>query len=1045
MTCGLRACLGALLLTLATLAVSAASPKRVLILDPFGRDVAPFSSAISAFRTTLAREFGEPVDFHEVPLDLARFAGQDEEDPLVAFLAGRINSRPVDLVVPIGGAGVQFAARHRERLFPDTPMLVVAGDPRFVPSGFLQTNATLVTQGVSLAGMVEDILQLQPRTTNIAVVFGASALERYWIDECRREFQAFTNRVGFTWLNDLPFEQVLDRCASLPPRSFILHGLFVVDAAGVPCERNEALRRLHEVANAPLFGYFASEFGLGSIGGRLYQDVEVGARGARVAIRILRGERPEGIPPQILDTTDPVYDWRELRRWGISESALPAGRVIEFREPGFWEQYRWPIAGTAMVSLFQAALIVGLLLNRGKRRRGEAEAGLIADISSMFVNLPPNQVERKIMDAERRVCEFLALDLAALWQWSDEAPGSLMLTHFYRAGDGLQPPEQMNAGEFFPWSQEHMRSGRTLAIASLDELPAEAARDRENYARFGVKSTLVIPLSMGGEPPIGALGFNSTRAERRWPDVLVKRLQLVAQIFTNALARKRADQALRESEERLSLAADSAEAGLWVLDCHTQIFWATEKSRLLFGYTPEEVIDMERFKVSVHPEDWDGVRRGLERSLTTGEPVNLEYRIRLANGPERWIASRGRPSFTSAGEPDRLLGLSIDITDRKRAEEAFRRSEARLAAGTELAGLGYYEVDYAEQTCFVDDRFREICGIPAELAQSFQAVEFWLKHVHADDLPLIARERQKLHGGIVDQNSVEYRYQHPACGLRWLHHSARVAGRRAGGDQIRTFGVIRDITQQKRAEQEAHELRNNLTHLTRVNTLGALSGSLAHELNQPLGIILSNAQAAQELLAQQPPDLAEVQAILADIVAADHRAGDVIERLRSLLKHGQVSLQPLALKQVIEEVLQLTQADLIGRGISLVRELVPDLPPIAGDRVQLQQLVLNLILNAADAMAANAPGTRRLHLQTRLHDGRVRATMRDEGTGLPADAERLFEPFYTTKTHGLGLGLSICRSIVAAHHGRIWAEPHPERGAVFHFELPVAEVGKSDQ
>jgi len=247
-----------------------------------------------------------------------------------------------------------------------------------------------------------------------------------------------------------------------------------------------------------------------------------------------------------------------------------------------------------------------------------------------------------------------------------------------------------------------------------------------------------------------------------------------------------------------------------------------------------------------------------------------------------------------------------------------------------------------------------------------------------------------------------------------------------------------DITERKRAELEAQELRGNLTHLTRVNTLSALSGSLAHELNQPLGIILSNAQAAQELLLQQPPDVAEVQAILTDIVAADRRAGEVIDRLRALLKRGQVSLQPLALNHVLEEVLHLTQADLIGRGVTVVCELAPDLPPIAGDRVQLQQVALNLILNAADAMATHAPEARRLHLQTQLHQGRVRTSVRDEGGGLPADVERLFEPFYTTKPQGLGLGLAICRSILAGHHGRLWAEPHPERGAIFHFELPVA-------
>ncbi len=360
-----------LLLTLATLGASGNSPKRILILDPFGRDVAPFSSVVSAFRSALAREFGEPVDFYEVPLDLARFAGAEGEGPLLAFLEGRLENRPVDLVVTIGGAGVQFTARHRARLFPDTPVLVVAADPRFVPPELLRTNAALVTQEVNLTGMVEDILQLQPQTTNIAVVFGASALESYWVEACRRELQSFTNRVGFTWLNDLSLEQVVNRCAALPPRSFILHGLFLVDAAGVPCERNEALRRLHAVANAPLFAYFASEFGLGAIGGRLYQELEIGTQGARTASRILRGERPESIPPQMLAEATPVFDWRELQRWGISENRLPPGSLVKHREPTAWERYKWRIIANTALCLIEAALIAVLVRSLIKRRQAE--------------------------------------------------------------------------------------------------------------------------------------------------------------------------------------------------------------------------------------------------------------------------------------------------------------------------------------------------------------------------------------------------------------------------------------------------------------------------------------------------------------------------------------------------------------------------------------------------------------------------------------------------------------------------------------------------
>jgi C4-dicarboxylate-specific signal transduction histidine kinase len=222
-------------------------------------------------------------------------------------------------------------------------------------------------------------------------------------------------------------------------------------------------------------------------------------------------------------------------------------------------------------------------------------------------------------------------------------------------------------------------------------------------------------------------------------------------------------------------------------------------------------------------------------------------------------------------------------------------------------------------------------------------------------------------------------------------------------------------------------------------------------LNQPLAIILTNAQAAQRLLAQQPPDLAEARDILADIVSEDQRAGEVIKRLRALLKPGQSHLQSLSASEIVEDVLRIARTDLIERGIKVHAELDGRVSSITGDRVQLQQVLLNLIFNAGDAMAANPPAGRHLTLETAQRDGVVRISVSDTGCGLPPDVERIFEPFYTTKKEGLGLGLAICRSVISAHSGRLWAEPNAaagssaaatvSRGATFHLELPAAKEG----
>ncbi len=1013
--------------------MTAEEPKRVLILNPYSRNVEPFSSVVSGFRATLAREYGQPLDIQEIPLDLARTGGAGDEEPLVGFIEDRVRREPVDLVVPIGTAGVQFVERHGERLFAGTPVLAVAAERRALDADFPNGNATLVSQQANLTGFVEDILQLKPDTTQIAVVLGSSPLEKFWGAECRREFKAFEGRVDFLWLDDLTFDATIDRCAGLPPGSFILHILFLVDTDGISIETNAALKRLRESANAPVFACFESELGMGSVGGRLMQNTSMGIRGAKIAIEILRG-RPAGeIPPVRLETPPPTYDWRELRRWNIPESRLPEGSVVLFREPRFWDRYRWPVIGVVSFGLIESVLIMGLLVNRRRRIRGEQEATLVADISSKFINLPASDVDQEIIDAQSRLCGFLDLDAIVLWQTSGEHSEDYLATHACQLQGGAMPSPPFRQ-EDFPWVRGEMAAGRIVVLARLEDMPDEAAKDKESARGFGIRSSLTIPLSVGGGLSIGVLAFNMMRSERAWPQALVNRLQLVAQIFANALARKRAELALRESELRLSLATDSSGAGLWVLELGSGEFWANENARGMFGYTADERIDMESFQTSVFLEDWPKVTDCIENSVRTGAPVDVEYRIKLPDATEKWIVSRGRPFFHADGEPQRLLGLSMDITERKRSENRAHQ----LSLAVEQSPVLVIITDLEGKIVYVNRKFSEVTGYAPE--------------------EIIGRNPRFLKSGNHPASTYREMWDSLTQGKAWQgeFHNRKKSGDLYWeqavisplfddqGKVTHYVGVKEDITDRKHAEaavraaeKEAEELRDNLTHLSRVNTLGALSGSLAHELNQPLGIILSNAEAAQELLLQDPPDVEEVQAILADIIAADRRAGEVIVRLRALLKRGEVALNPLPLNQVIEEVLHLLRADLIARGVTLDCDLDPCLPQVVGDRVQLQQLVLNLILNAADAMDANPPDERRIHLRTVLRDGRVRASVRDEGAGLTTAPDRLFQPFYTTKSKGLGLGLSICWSIVAAHHGQLWAEPHPERGAVFLFELPV--------
>jgi len=694
--------------------------------------------------------------------------------------------------------------------------------------------------------------------------------------------------------------------------------------------------------------------------------------------------------------------------------------------------------GAVIFLLFQAALIIGLLVNRAKRRQGEAEATLIAEISSKFVNLPSGEVDSEIMDAERRLCEFLDLDISAIWQWSDGSPGFFMLTHFYSAQDGPQPSTRLKE-EDFPWFRQLMLEGRIVPISSLDDMPTEAAHDRENCRRLGIKSNLCIPLMVGGQP-VGILGLNTTRAERKWPDPLVKRLQLVAQIFTNALARKQADQALRESELRMTLAAEAANFGVWEWRVARDDVWGSDRWQQMFGFAAGEIISFEKVIQRIHPDDREMVKREVKCAVTNQTDYAGEFRIKLPDGTQHWVASQGRGGRDADGMPARMLGAAIDITERKRAEKAYLASEARLAAGTELAGLGCYEFDFSERTCYVDDRFYNICGVPAGRHQGIQALEFWMERLHPDDRPWILDEREKMHDGRIDRISIEYRYLHPTEGLKWIHHIAKVEARDSTGQAVRTYGVVRDITTRRSAEMEARELRGNLAHAGRVTLLGQLASALAHELSQPLGAILRNAEAAEIILQASAPDLDELRAIVKDILSDDERAGQVIDRLRSLLKRRSVDTQPIELPSVIAEVLALVHADAAARQVKITFSAMPGLPTVSGDRVHLQQVMLNLLVNAMDALEGSAPDQRAIQVSAlRVDPATVEVRVSDNGPGIPGESlERLFEPFFTTKSTGMGMGLPVSKTIIEAHKGKLWAENGPQGGACFCFTVPVA-------
>ena len=584
----------------------AADAKRVMFLHSFGPLFKPWSDYARAVRAETIRQAKWSIDFSDFSLASARTDDGESEAPLVQYLRALYLREPLDLIIALGAPAASFIQRHRSELFSTTPMIFTAVDRRRVDYDHLSENDTVVAVNHDFAAILKTILQVLPDTKTVAIVNGVSPNEVFWHEEIQRQLAPFAKTVELKWYDESPFVDILKDAAKLPPHSAILWHLMNIDAAGVSHEENESLNALASVASAPIFSYDGSFFEGALVGGPMFSVQESSAVTANVANRILSGERAGDIKTQPVEFAAPRFDWRQMQRWGISEGSLPPGSTVDFRSPRLWQVYRAQIALVAAVFVLQGGLISGLLLERRRRHRAEANA------------------------------------------------------------------------------------------------------------------------------------------------------------------------------------------------------------------------------------------------------------------------------------------------------------------------------------------------------------------------------RQRM---------------------------------------------------------------TELARVVRFSTAGELTASIAHEINQPLGAILTNAETADAILKSPTPDIAELKDIVKDIVKDDRRAGEVVRRMRSLLKKTPFELKSLDFNDLVRETVKLVVA--VGRKVELVSVITPDPLPILGDRIQLQQVILNLVTNGIDAMQDSRNQDRVISIRTSRVEKFAELSVSDCGPGIPEDKiKEVFEPFFTSKAEGMGMGLSIARTIVEAHNGRIWAENEPG-GATFRIKLPL--------
>ncbi|HET6933224.1 MAG TPA: PAS domain S-box protein [Candidatus Angelobacter sp.] len=495
--------------------------------------------------------------------------------------------------------------------------------------------------------------------------------------------------------------------------------------------------------------------------------------------------------------------------------------------------------------------------------------------------------------------------------------------------------------------------------------------------------------------------------------------------------RKQAEDALRTSERKLRRVIDTIPTLAWCNLPDGPNEFLNKGWHEYTGLTPEKSHGWG-WQCAIHPEDLPSLMQKWREMLVSGQPGEVEARLRRYDGVYRWFLIRAQPLRDEDGEVVRWYGTATDIDDRKRAEEQLRRSEAFLAEGQHLARIGNFswrvvtdELLWSEQLYRIF-QFEQGTPITLELIRT---------RVHPEDIAMLNDMIEQARKGVSDFE-YEHRLLMPDSSVKYLHLIAH--GIRDNERRLEYIGAVQDVTQRRSSEEALSKARSELTQVARYMTLGILTASIAHEVNQPLSGIVTNASTCLRMLSANPPNVDGARETARRTIRDGSRASDVITRLRALFSKKEASIEAVDLNDAAQEVIAVSLTDLQRNQVVLRSELASGLPPVTGDRVQLQQVILNLLRNASEAMNTVEDRRRELLITTE-HDGRdqVRLSVKDAGTGFdPEAADRLFEAFYTTKNSGMGVGLSVCRSIIEKHHGRLWATLNDGPGATFSVSVP---------
>ncbi len=483
-------------------------------------------------------------------------------------------------------------------------------------------------------------------------------------------------------------------------------------------------------------------------------------------------------------------------------------------------------------------------------------------------------------------------------------------------------------------------------------------------------------------------------------------------------AKQRGDEARRQVEEQHKVVSETALDGVFSVGRDGEILLANPSARTIFGYSASDMIGqpVARFLPQIRNYDTPSVTE------TTG----------VHRDGSEFVAEVAIGRVATSNKCAAVIFVR-DITQRKANESALRISESYLAAAQRVSHTGSFGWNVSSgEVVWSAETFR-IAGVDPNLKPTLQLT---LERIHPQDRATVKEilETSSKQGADLD---FEHRFVLPDGSVRFVHVLGKAVHDKVG--QLQYIGAAMDITSTKLAQESVQRLEEKLARASQIAALGEVSASIAHEINQPLTAIIANAHMCSEALSNDPADITNARDLIREVLECGYHASDVVQRVRNLFRGGSPVKVPLDINEVAKEVLNLIRSEAMKRRVGVEIDLAPELPEVWGDRVQIQQVLVNLCINGFDAMDSLIDGPRVLAVRTRVHDpGAIRVEVQDNGVGL-FDQDKIFEAFYTTKEHGMGLGLPICRSIIELHNGRLWPQSDDQAGTTFCFTMPVPD------